>query len=160
MTTMGERIKRRRKEISLTQSELAERLGYTGKAAISRIERGENNFPLNSIEAWEKALHTTRDYLLSKSDMNDLNGQSFTWTARDNAMNKIDAGDTVKLDKTSAAQSGDLVLADVNGAIVMRRLIQKDGVTMLRADNPDYEDFFNPKFQILGIAVSVEKVLH
>ena len=71
--------------------------------------------------------------------MNDLNGQSFTWTARDNVMNKIFAGDTVKLDKTSAAQSGDLVLADVNGAIVMRRLIQKDGVTMLRADNPDYE---------------------
>ncbi|UNT94563.1 helix-turn-helix domain-containing protein [Allobaculum sp. Allo2] len=50
----GERIKRRRKEISLTQSELAERLGYTSKAAISRIERGENNFPLNNIEAWEK----------------------------------------------------------------------------------------------------------
>ncbi len=92
--------------------------------------------------------------------MNDLSGQSFTWTARDNVMNKIDAGDTVKLDKTSAAQSGDLVLADVNGAIVVRRLIQKDGVTMLRADNPDYEDFFNPKFQILGVAVSVEKVLH
>ncbi len=89
--------------------------------------------------------------------MNDLSGQSFTWTARDNVMNKIDAGDTVKLDKTSAAQSGDLVLADVNGAIVVRRLIQKDGVTMLRADNPDYEDFFNPKFQILGVAVSVRE---
>ena len=35
-------IKNRRRELNMTQDELAEKVGYNGKSMISRIERGGN----------------------------------------------------------------------------------------------------------------------
>lgn len=39
----GERIRKRREELGLTQEEVARLAGYSGKTAISRIERGESD---------------------------------------------------------------------------------------------------------------------
>lgn len=39
--TIGQRIKQRREELGMTQNELAKKVGYKGKAAISRIETSE-----------------------------------------------------------------------------------------------------------------------
>lgn len=41
MSKLYENIKNRRKELHMTQSELAERLGYADRSVISRIEKGE-----------------------------------------------------------------------------------------------------------------------
>ena len=39
--TIGDRIRLRRVELGMTQQELAEKIGYKGKTAISKIEAGE-----------------------------------------------------------------------------------------------------------------------
>lgn len=56
-------IKSRRKELKMTQSELAEKLGYADKSMIAKIEAGVVDLPQSRIEAFAVALGTTKDAL-------------------------------------------------------------------------------------------------
>jgi transcriptional regulator with XRE-family HTH domain len=71
MSTIGERVLQRRTELGLSQEELAIRLGYKGKAAISRIERGLNAFPQAKLPAFAKALNCSVNYLTGTADSPD-----------------------------------------------------------------------------------------
>lgn len=62
------RIRRRRVEIGMSQEELAEAVGYTGRSAITRIETGRNKVSLDKIPLFAKALHTTEAYILGMDD--------------------------------------------------------------------------------------------
>lgn len=59
MSTIGENIGKRRKELGMTQEELAERLGYKSKSSINKIEAGINDLPQKKIVDFAKALNTT-----------------------------------------------------------------------------------------------------
>ena len=59
-----EKIKNRRKELKISQDELAQMLGYTSRSSISKIESGENDIPQSKVEAFAKALKTTTAYLM------------------------------------------------------------------------------------------------
>lgn len=54
-----ENIKRRRKELGMTQTDLALRVGYADKTAIAHIEKGDIDLPQSKIVAFAKALQTT-----------------------------------------------------------------------------------------------------
>ncbi len=54
--TTGERIKQRRKELGMTQAELAKKTGYTDKSTIAVIESGKNNLRQSKIQAFADAL--------------------------------------------------------------------------------------------------------
>lgn len=60
----GERIKARRTELKMTQTELAEKIGYHGKSAISHIEKGDSDMSQTKIILIAEALQTTPDYIL------------------------------------------------------------------------------------------------
>lgn len=64
MSTLALRIANRRKELQMTQEELAKKLGYRTKSTISRIESGDNDIPLNKVDAFAAALETTRAYIM------------------------------------------------------------------------------------------------
>lgn len=53
---VGKRIRNQRKRLSISQQELAETVGYKGKEAISRIESGQINIPMNKLMEITKAL--------------------------------------------------------------------------------------------------------
>ncbi len=55
---IGVNILRRRKELGMTQTELAKKLGYTNKATIAKIEQGVNDIPLSKVPAFAAALET------------------------------------------------------------------------------------------------------
>ena len=55
---IGVNILRRRKELGMTQAELAKKLGYTNKATIAKIEQGVNDIPLSKVPAFAAALET------------------------------------------------------------------------------------------------------
>ena len=59
-----ENIKRRRKELGLTQSELANAAGYTSKSTISKIEKGDIDLSTSMLNTIAKALQTTPTALL------------------------------------------------------------------------------------------------
>ena len=64
-----ENIKKRRKEMGLTQEELARLLGYADKSAITHIEKGRVNLPVGKIEDFARVLGTTPGELMGKTEM-------------------------------------------------------------------------------------------
>lgn len=67
--TVGQRIKERRKELGLSQTELAERVNVKYKSSISRVETGrEENMTTERLQIFATALNTTPLYLMGLCD--------------------------------------------------------------------------------------------
>ena len=64
MSTVGERIFIARKQLGLTQEDLAKRMGYKSKSTINKIELGINDIPQSKIVMFAKVLGTTPAYLM------------------------------------------------------------------------------------------------
>ena len=62
--TIGERIRLRRVELGMTQQDLAEKIGYKGKTAISKLEAGERDLRQSKIKLVADALETTTEYIM------------------------------------------------------------------------------------------------
>lgn len=54
MLELYKNIKRKRKEMQMSQTELAKRMGYADKSMISRIEKGEIDLQLSKIIAFSE----------------------------------------------------------------------------------------------------------
>ena len=65
------RIRMRREELGMSQSELARQLGYKDRSAIAKIESGVNDITQTKIEAFAKALKTTAGDLMGWDDTAD-----------------------------------------------------------------------------------------
>ena len=57
MKRFGSVVRLRREAILMSQQELADRLGYTHRSAIAKIEAGANGIPVRKIEAFASALY-------------------------------------------------------------------------------------------------------
>lgn len=66
--TIYERIKQLRLQLGMSQAELAKKVGYEGKSAISKVENGERDISQSMIIKYAEALHVTPSYLLTGSD--------------------------------------------------------------------------------------------
>lgn len=64
----GDRVKVRRKQLHLTQDELALKMGYKHKASISYMESGRSDIPTEKLSELAQHLETTVDYLLGNTD--------------------------------------------------------------------------------------------
>jgi transcriptional regulator with XRE-family HTH domain len=63
-TGIGKRIKEVRIELGLSQEELAKRLGLKSKSTICKIETGDDNLSMRSIQKYAKALGCDSSYLI------------------------------------------------------------------------------------------------
>ncbi len=64
MLELYQRIRQRRKELGMSQEELAKKLGYKSRSSVNKIESGENDIPQSKIVAFAEALSTTPEYLM------------------------------------------------------------------------------------------------
>ena len=64
MSELSTRLHLRRKELGLSQEELAQRMGYRSKSSITKLEKGINDLPQSKVEELAAALGTTPAYLL------------------------------------------------------------------------------------------------
>lgn len=62
--TLYERIKNRRIELGMTQTELAELTGYTSRSTIARIEAGTRDITRAKVEEFAAALHVSPAWLM------------------------------------------------------------------------------------------------
>lgn len=62
--TIGERIKKRRLELDMSQSELAKRMGISTKSTISQLENGGDNITTDRIRRAAEALNVSESYLM------------------------------------------------------------------------------------------------
>ena len=60
----------------MSQTALAELVGYKDKTSIAKIEAGKVDLPQSKILAFANALNTTPSYLLNWSDSSDGNGKN------------------------------------------------------------------------------------
>lgn len=98
---IGDRIKERRIQIDMTQDELAERLHYSSKSSISRIELNKQNLTQDKIVEIADVLRTTPSYLMGWTDSPERNSS---------AKNPINA----QLDQTSNDELSDEFRAALN----------------------------------------------
>lgn len=68
MDELFKRIRARRKELKMSQEELAAAIGYTDRSVISRLEKGEIDLPQSKISMFAKALDTTPEWLMGWTD--------------------------------------------------------------------------------------------
>jgi transcriptional regulator with XRE-family HTH domain len=74
--TIYERIKFLREKLNMSQQELALKVGYQDKSAVSKVERGERDITQTMVAKYATALHTTPSYLMGweeeKPPVNEL----------------------------------------------------------------------------------------
>lgn len=61
---IGEKIRRRREELGMTQDELAHKIGYTSRTAIQKIEKGKNNLRQTKIKQLAEVLQVDPTYIM------------------------------------------------------------------------------------------------
>ncbi len=61
---IGDRIKKIREQLNMSQDELAKKVGYKSRSSINKIEVDGRGLPLDKIEMIAKALNTTPAYLM------------------------------------------------------------------------------------------------
>lgn len=64
MTKIGKNIATKRKELGMTQEELAAKMGYKSKSTINKIENGTNDIPQSKVVKFAEVLDTTIAYLM------------------------------------------------------------------------------------------------
>lgn len=80
---IGAKIKNRRLELGLTQIQLATKMGYTSKAAICKVENGQDNLTTNRIIQFAKALDLPVTYLMGWDPGEEDPDKAYTKAARD-----------------------------------------------------------------------------
>jgi len=61
---IGDRIRKRRLELKMSQDELARAIGYSSRSTINKIEADGRKIPQDKIKAIAVALKTTPSYIL------------------------------------------------------------------------------------------------
>ncbi|MEF9892608.1 MAG: helix-turn-helix transcriptional regulator [Anaerorhabdus sp.] len=62
--SIGEKIKERRLQLNMSQDELANKLGYSSRSSINKIELGINDITQSKVRDFAKALQTTPAFLM------------------------------------------------------------------------------------------------
>ena len=73
-TTVGERVKRRRTELGLTQDELAQKAGIS-KSFLSDLENGKRNIGAETLLDLGRAMSVSLDFLMTGKDSEDKEAQ-------------------------------------------------------------------------------------
>ena len=66
--TIADRIKKRRKDLELTQEDLANRMGLSDRSSVTRIEHSGNNVSFKQVSRIAPSLMCTPAYLLGMTD--------------------------------------------------------------------------------------------
>lgn len=88
-----DRIKYKRKQLGMTQTELAALTGYTNKSSIASVEAGKIDLPLSKVKIFAKALHTTPSYLLGWGEENARTAQEKRLIAYADMFSKVKNSD-------------------------------------------------------------------
>lgn len=209
MLQLYKNIKSRRTELHLTQSELADKMGYADKSMIAKIEKGLVDLPQSKILAFAEALETPPSYLMGWESLSDeeigdtfqenmqkplpkkhgvlikvlgrvaagipieavedvidneeisealaKTGDFFALQIHGDSMEpRMCEGDVVIVRQQNDAESGDIVIAMINGddATCKRLRKYRDGIELI-SNNPSYEPMFFSNDEIISKPVKI-----
>ena len=181
-------IKNRRKELKMSQEKLAELVGYTDRSSIAKVEKGEVDLPQSKIALFAKALNTEPGKLMGERknpnaipvlgrvaagipieeiiDYEEIDaklastGEFFGLKIKGDSMTpRICDGDVVIVRKQEVAETGDIVIATINGDdAVCKKLQIYDKAVLLYSLNPAYDPIDvtgREDFKIIGKVVEL-----
>lgn len=186
--TIGERIKQRREALHMSQEALAKAIGLKDKSSISKIESGNPSLDTVEkiaramrcsvlyLMGWDKsttipvlgrvtagipieAIEEVIDYEEVDEKLASL-GELFGLKIKGDSMSpRISDGDVVIVHQQPEAESGDVIIATINGDDAVCKKIMKYGDTvLLRSNNPAYDDIDvtgRSDFRIIGKVVEL-----
>lgn len=82
---IGEKIKQRRIELGWSQQKLADKMGYTSKSTITRIEKGYNDVAQKNIAKFADVLGVSIAYLMGWDD------EDYNMNITEESANKADS---------------------------------------------------------------------
>ena len=132
MSTIGSNISRIRKDLGLTQEELAKLMGYKSKSTIHKIELGINDIPQSKIVQFAEVLGTTPAELMgwSEDDKEDPPSES-----------KLSEGEKMWLElyHRLSAETRELMIHTMGGFDRLPKDKQKLALQMIRIALGDQE---------------------
>ena len=78
---IGDRIKKRREQLGMTQEELAQKMGYASRSTVNKVEKGVNDITQTTIVNYAKALGTTPAYLMGWEDTEIIHDTDYIFEA-------------------------------------------------------------------------------
>jgi DNA polymerase V len=106
------------------------------------------------------------DYLEGKLSLDTLlvQNKEATFFARAKGDSMVGAGisdnDLLLVDKSLAPVTGNIIIAVVEGELLVRRFIHRDGFALLQSENPNYPEIGikdDQELQIWGVVTAVIK---
>ena len=198
MIDLYKNIKKRRQELKISQSKLAELVGYTNRSSIAKIEAGKIDLPQSKIVEIAKALRTTPKALMGWTDNVELitppkdkgvripvlgrvaagipieaieevidweeipeemaaHGEFFGLKIKGDSMEpRVQSGDIVIVRQQPDAESGEIVIATVNGDSATCKRLKKyeDGIGLI-SNNLAYPPMFFSKEEVQTLPVVI-----
>lgn len=109
---IGTRIRNRRIELNMTQEELAQKVGYTSRSSINKLESARE-IPSSKIRKLAVALETTESYLMGWDDEELTSSDSKSKIL-------LDAYNNLSVDKQYAVDSFIVCIGNENIALESR----------------------------------------
>lgn len=66
--SLGDKVKKLREQMGMSQEELAEKLGYKSKTSIYKVEKGMTDLPQSKLIELAEILHTTPAHLIEEDE--------------------------------------------------------------------------------------------
>lgn len=76
---IGERFRIRRKELGLSQEEVAKKMGYAHKSSISHFEKGKHQIDVNDLDRLAETVNVNTAWLLGFGDKEELHSTKRTF---------------------------------------------------------------------------------
>lgn len=105
--TIGERIKQRRIELGLTQTELAHRLGNKSRTSVCTVETNREDLTMDRIRKYAEALETTPAYLMGWEETNEFKRRTI-FEAELQEQGEKDAEAIIKYKKTPTVSDEEM----------------------------------------------------
>ena len=103
MKSVGERIRKKRESLGMSQEELAKKLGYKSRSSINKIEADARNLTQSKIKSIADALQTTPSYIMGWDEPKD-----------DIPLNIIPMPEIRKIPRIGRIACGDPITAEEN----------------------------------------------
>lgn len=146
MLQLYKNIKDRRKQLKMTQDELAKRTGYTDRSSIAKIEQGKIDLPESKIKIFADALLTTPSELYGYEGEERRHERQSIWI---HVLGSVRAGIPVEaitdiVDHEAItpqlAASGDFFALQIKGDSMQPRMFDGDVVIVRQQEDVDSGD--------------------
>lgn len=148
---VGNRIKMRRKELGLSQEELARKLGYKSRSTVNKIEKGVNEITQSKILAFAKALDTSVNYLMGDDVEENHTNFADLMTQKKVSMNEISHDLGIPIQTLKHLDKGSVVPIETLRKVAMYFNVSVDSLLNIPIVQQENESSITASMRALGL---------